>query len=57
MQYPIDQDDIDFLKSKYEMTDEEIYETKILYRRGNCSICKSAKIVRSRRKENSREDS
>jgi len=54
MQYPIDQDDIDFLKSKYEMTDKEISDTKILYRRGSFSICKSAKIVRSRREENAR---
>jgi len=51
MKYPIDQDDIDFLKSKYEMTDAEIHETKILYRRGDVGICMSAKIVRARRKE------
>jgi len=47
----MDDEDRKMIKELYGLSDDEVFEAEKLYNKGSFSICKSAKIIRDRRKE------
>lgn len=45
----MNKEDKDLIKRLYDLTDDEVFEAEKLYMRSSFSICKSAKIIVSRR--------
>ena len=46
---PVNEDDKQFLREKYHLSEEEVFEAVKLYYRTTMSLCQAARVIISRR--------